>query len=88
MAHCVESIAEFNTIRGAHERALQLYAASQAIREDIHITLSPTVQAKLDKRRELSRIAVGDVVADRATSEGQAMTDDEILRFALDARAS
>jgi predicted ATPase/serine/threonine protein kinase len=88
MAHCVESIAEFNTIRGAHERALQLYAASRAIREAIHTPLSPTVQAKLDERSELSRIAVGDVLADRAMREGQAMTDDEIVRCALDGRVS
>lgn len=82
LAFVLEFLAGLAAATERHDTALRLGGAAEALRESLGATLAPQERAKLERRLDPARAALG---ADRATAAwqaGRAMTPDEAAALA------
>jgi len=82
-ARCLESIAAASSARGEHAQAARVRAAAEALRAGIGAPLPPAEQDERDRRVADLRAALGDEAFAAAWAEGEAMTVDEAVAYAL-----
>lgn len=84
IAACLEGLASVAIARGAAGHAARLWGASEAIREQIGAPLSPVDRAAYDADVARSRAMLGDEAFTGARAEGQAMTLEQAIAYALE----
>jgi hypothetical protein len=87
VAACLEGFAGVAELEGQVARAVRLFGAARAIRDVLG--LAPFGDERLDHERQLAaaRTQLGEGVFDAAWAEGQAMTAEQAIAYALDAGA-
>ena len=73
---------------GEPQRALRLAGASARSRQGSPISVEPREEAEVATAVSSARSALGNVAADRAWAEGQAMTLEQAVAYALEDKAS
>jgi non-specific serine/threonine protein kinase len=81
---CLEGFARVASATGHHQRAARLFGAAEVLRETLGHHRSPADQAYHDERVASTRAALGDAAFDAALAEGQAMTLEQAIEYALD----
>ena len=84
----LEGLAQINAAQGAYERAARLWGAAEALRHAIHSPTPPSKQESHAQTVHAIRGALGDDVFARASAEGQAMTPDQAVSYALETQTA
>ena len=84
ITYCIEGLVVVAARRGQFRRALRLAGASSHMRDLASIPLTPRECADLELALELIRRVQGDEQANVAWAEGQAMTLEQSVAYALD----
>jgi len=82
-AHCWEGMAILAVVDGDPEHALHLGGAAAALRHACSAALPPSSRARLVGSLDRARRVLGQAAAETAWAEGQAMTPDEAMAYAL-----
>jgi non-specific serine/threonine protein kinase len=85
---CLEGFARLASATGHYRRAARLFGAAEVLREALGHHRSPTDQAYHDERMASTRSALGDAAFDAASAEGQAMTLEQAIEYALESLGS
>ncbi len=85
---CLVGLAGVSTADGNYDRAARLFGAAAALREAIGDRLAPQEQADYDRRLAFTRKGLGDASFAAAWAEGQAMTLEQAIEYALAAGAN
>jgi len=74
-------------VRGQPARVAKLFGASEALREEIGLSITPLADARYDYEAYLAtaRAGLGEAAFDAAFSEGQAMSPEQAIEYALSA---
>ena len=88
LLHGLETFAKINASQGDHQRAARLWGAAGALRHAIHSPIPPSERESHQQSVNEIRSALGDEAFARASSEGQAMTTDEAVAYALNTEAA
>ena len=83
VANIIWGLARVAKAKGHHDRALRLYLASKKIFDDVG-AWSSTNDPKLEEALERAREVLGEAEVQSALGDGQHMTMEEALEFALD----
>ena len=83
VARVLEGFAHFAVERGEAARALRLAGAATAIRQALEMRLPRTEELALAFDLEPARRALGSAAALTATREGQSMTIEQAVQYAL-----
>ncbi|MHB8730246.1 MAG: ATP-binding protein [bacterium] len=81
---CVEGMAQVAFEQGRHERAARLLGAVDRLFEIIGHRRSPQDQSALDGRIASTRRGLGDATFDKARADGQAMTLEQAVEYAVE----
>jgi non-specific serine/threonine protein kinase len=79
----LEVFAALAVARGWPTRALRLAGAAEALRRARHIRIVPAEQAELDRRLKTARQALGEEGAAAAWTNGQALSLEQAVAYAL-----
>jgi non-specific serine/threonine protein kinase len=83
-ATTLDSLAVLSAARGDAQRAARLFAAAQASHEAQGLTLPPAEQGRLARAVAVARVGLDRGVFDAAWAEGQAMTLEQAIVYALE----
>jgi len=83
IAYTLEAIAELAAAQGQSEPAAKLWAAADALREAIGSPLPPKEKEELDRNVALMRASLGEEAFAAAWEQGQAMTIEQAIEYAL-----
>jgi len=83
LAYLFEDVGCLAALQGEARRALLLVGAASALREDIGSPLTPTEASSLETALEPARQVLGEEGQQAARAEGQAMTFEEAVEYAL-----
>jgi predicted ATPase/DNA-binding SARP family transcriptional activator len=83
IADSLDALAQMSVLQDQPEHGVRLAGAAAAIRATVGFVLAPLYQAKLDHTLQAARQALGEEAAATAWAEGQQMTVDEAVSFAL-----
>lgn len=86
-SYLLEDLGCLSALQGQPERALQLVGAAATLRETIGAPLSPAEKQKLEGALELARSAISDDQQAIAYEQGQRMSIDQAIEFALEDRS-
>ncbi len=81
---CLEGFARVASATGHYPRAARLFGAAEVLRETLGHHRSRADQAYHDERVASMRAALGDAAFDAASAEGQAMTLEQAIEYALE----
>ena len=81
---CLVGLASVSNAQGNYDRAARLFGAAEAQRESIGHRPSPQDQADYDRHLASTRKGLGEAVFASAWTEGQAMTREQAIEYALD----
>jgi predicted ATPase/transcriptional regulator with XRE-family HTH domain len=87
-AWCFEGMAALDCAEHHYERALQLCAAAEALRQKEQTPLPPAEQEPFDQTIKAARAALSEVTFSETWAAGAALTQDEAITFALSSLAS
>ncbi len=88
VAHQLEALAFIAIAQERLERAARLLGAAQALRDKIHIQMSPAEQVEYDKEVTNLRGALDELRFTTLWNEGRSMTTDRTIQFALETAPS
>lgn len=88
VAESLESLAEIRLAQAQARDAARLWGAATSLREAIHVPLPPALRDEQARNVDASRAALGEQAFRAAWAEGQAMTMDEAVAYALGERRS
>ena len=74
-------LSALETAEGRHERAMRLFGAAEALREQV-AGAAPAMSLLLGDPIGEARRAIGDVATDRALEEGRAMDPEAAVQYA------
>ena len=83
-AACLEDLACVASARGEAMRAAQLWGAAEALREATGYPLDPIARAEMEPYLASARSQIHETVWAKAWEEGQAMTLEEAISYALE----
>ena len=84
IAASLEALADLSAERGQMERAVQIWAAAESLREAISSPMPADEKANYDRLVSAARFAMDQKAFTAATSQGQTMTLEQAIRYALD----
>lgn len=84
VAHQMECFGFIALVQNQPERAAQLFAAADVLRQKHHTTMTVDEQSYFDKQRQIVRETMGEVKFTTAWENGRAMSVDRAIAFALD----
>jgi hypothetical protein len=87
LPQALSTLAAVHAAGGHTERAVQLQGAATSMERTAGIQVWPISRSERDIWLESARHALGDADADRAWAEGQAMTTEQAVAFALEQRS-
>ena len=88
IAHLLEEVAALETAQGQTARAARLWGASEALRERLHIPITPSAQTDYDKQVQQAQSGRSGEEFATAWAEGRAMSWEQAVAFALGEDAS
>ena len=80
---CLEGLARIATARRRYERAARLFGTAEVLREELGYRFGTRHQARHDQDVAHTRAALGDTAFLVALAEGQAMTLEQAIEYAL-----
>jgi non-specific serine/threonine protein kinase len=84
LAFLLEAFASLAVARGAFERGAVLGGAAAALRQEMGSSVPPSVQPRVDRAVRLAREGLGEAGFGKAWAEGQAMTMEQAVPYALE----
>ncbi|MCI0581124.1 MAG: tetratricopeptide repeat protein [Chloroflexi bacterium] len=87
IADSLEGFAQLAFVQTQAERTLRLAGAASTLREDIGVPLSPAARDKNQNRLEQAQQALSEEAALASWAEGQAMTMEQAITYALSIRS-
>jgi predicted ATPase len=84
MAWCLAGLAGVTVVNEDPERAAWLYGAAEGLRQAIGARQAPAARATRERLMAAAREQLGDVAFDAEWAEGQAMTLEQAIAYALD----
>jgi hypothetical protein len=85
LAWCFEKLAELALEKAEMPRAARIFGAAASLRASIHSIVDPADQPHYQALLGQVRLALGDEIFAALWAEGQAMTLDQIIAYALSA---
>jgi tetratricopeptide (TPR) repeat protein len=82
--HAIEGLASLHVSQNQPERAAQLFAWADAMRDKINNPRPPVEQASVDKDWAIIQSKIDDAEFTRLTAEGRTMTMEQIIALALE----
>jgi class 3 adenylate cyclase/tetratricopeptide (TPR) repeat protein len=83
LAYLLEDLGWLAALDGATERALRLVGAATTLREEVGAPLAEIEAGKLESALEPARATLDDATQNQATAEGQAMSLEQALTYAI-----
>ncbi len=83
VAHQLECLAMIAKTQEEEQRAARLFGAAEALRENIHMPMTPLEQAAYDREVNDLRANMDETAFDKAWAEGKAMTLEQAISCAL-----
>jgi tetratricopeptide (TPR) repeat protein len=84
IAHLLEEFAALSSAQGQVKRAAALFGAAKTLRAAIQVVLFPVERVEVDKNIAAARAQLSEDEFNQAWAEGQAMTMEEAIKFALE----
>ena len=81
--HPVRVFAALANREGQPRRAAVLWGASQRLRDDVGAPLLPSERASYEREVAQGRVALGEDAFEMAWAEGQAMSTEQAIQYAL-----
>ena len=85
LAWCFEKLAEIALLKGEKPRAARIFGAAAALRSSINSIVDPADQPHYQEMLGQIRADLGDEIFEVLWSEGQAMTVEQVIAYALPA---